>query len=79
MTNWKFIIFDDWIPQDPIQKIIARGGIPDAAAIHAARKKREAMRAKGGKDDIIPLKSKSKRKENVKVSHFKLWMYVCVF
>lgn len=40
---------------DPLQKIIEKGGIPDAAAIHAARKKREALRAKGG-DDYIPIK-----------------------
>merc|ERR1719354_139301 len=52
--------------EDPIQKIIQRGGIPDAAAIHAARKKREAMRAKGGTDDYVPLKPKSKKKENIK-------------
>lgn len=32
------------------------GGIPDAMAIHLARKKREAAReATGGKDDFIPI------------------------
>ena len=35
---------------------LSGGGIPDAAAIHAARKKRELMRAKGGKEEFIPLK-----------------------
>jgi len=47
--------------EDPIQKIIQSGGIPDAAAIHAARKRREAIRAKGGKDDYVPLKPKKKK------------------
>jgi len=49
--------------EDPIQKIIQSGGIPDAAAIHAARKRREALRAKGGKDEFIPLKQTKKKKE----------------
>jgi len=42
--------------EDPLQKIIQSGGIPDAMAIHLARKKREAAReATGGKDDFIPI------------------------
>eukprot|EP00092_Neocalanus_flemingeri_P000916 GFUD01000974.1.p1 GENE.GFUD01000974.1~~GFUD01000974.1.p1 ORF type:complete len:671 (-),score=245.90 GFUD01000974.1:43-2055(-) len=36
------------------------GGIPDAAAIHAARKKREAARAAGEKEDFIPIKKVEK-------------------
>ena len=45
---------------------VAGGAIPDAAAIHAARKKREAARAAGEKEDFIPIKdvekeTKSKR------------------
>ena len=43
------------------------GGIPDAAAIHAARKKRELLRAKGGTEEYIPLKTKpAKAPEEVK-------------
>jgi hypothetical protein len=38
------------------------GGIPDAAAIHAARKKRELLRAKGGQEEFIPLKPKAAAK-----------------
>jgi len=37
------------------------GAIPDAAAIHAARKKREAAREKGGKEDFIPIKNVEKK------------------
>jgi hypothetical protein len=36
---------------------VSGGGIPDAAAIHAARKKRELLRAKGGREEYIPLKT----------------------
>ena len=31
------------------------GGIPDAMSIHLARKKREAAREAGGKEDFIPI------------------------
>ena len=41
--------------------LIAGGAIPDAAAIHAARKKREAAREKGGKEDFIPIKNVEKK------------------
>jgi hypothetical protein len=41
----------------------AGGGIPDAAAIHAARKKRELMRAKGGAEDFLPIKPAKKAPE----------------
>jgi len=41
---------------DPLKKIIQAGGIPDAVAIHAARKKREAMRARGGEEEYIPVR-----------------------
>lgn len=41
---------------DPLKKIIQAGGIPDAIAIHAARKKREALRARGGADDYLPIR-----------------------
>jgi len=41
---------------DPLKKIIQAGGIPDAVAIHAARKKREALRARGGADDYLPIR-----------------------
>ena len=34
---------------------ISGGGIPDAMAIHMARKKREAAREAGGRDDFIPI------------------------
>ena len=38
--------------------LFSGGGIPDAATIHAARKKREAMREAGGvsEKDYIPIK-----------------------
>ncbi len=42
---------------------VAGGGIPDAAAIHAARKKRELMRAKGGAEDFLPIKPAKKAPE----------------
>ena len=41
--------------------LFAGGAIPDAAAIHAARKKREAAREKGGKEDFIPIKNVEKK------------------
>jgi len=41
--------------EDPLQKIIQSGGIPDAMAIHMARKKREAAREAGGREDFIPI------------------------
>jgi len=47
--------------EDPLKKIIQSGAIPDAAAIHAARKKREAARAKGEKEDFIPIKDAEKK------------------
>jgi len=47
--------------EDPLKKIIQSGAIPDAAAIHAARKKREAAREKGGKEDFIPIKNVEKK------------------
>ena len=34
---------------------ILGGGIPDAMAIHMARKKREAAREAGGREDFIPI------------------------
>ena len=37
------------------KKDIIGGGIPDAMAIHMARKKREAAREAGGREDFIPI------------------------
>ena len=37
------------------KKDISGGGIPDAMAIHMARKKREAAREAGGREDFIPI------------------------
>ena len=49
---------------------ILDGGIPDAAAIHAARKRREAMRSKGGKDDFVPLKSTKKKVQLIDIETY---------
>ena len=46
---------------DILIALIIGGAIPDAAAIHAARKKREAARAKGEKEDFIPIKDAEKK------------------
>ena len=49
---------------DPLQEILQRGDIPDAAAIFAARKRRQAAREKGqNKKDFISL-NKEKRKSD---------------
>lgn len=46
--------------EDPLQKILKSGAIPDAAAIHAARKQRQAARDNKIKNqNFIPVKNKS--------------------
>ncbi len=53
---------DDSAKKDPLQEILQRGDIPDAAAIFAARKMRQAAREKGGRNqanqDFYSLKNK---------------------
>ena len=47
---------DDENVKDPLQEILQRGDIPDAAAIFAARKRRQEAREKGSDKDFIPVR-----------------------
>ncbi len=54
---------EDETDQDPLQKLLKSGAIPDAAAIHAARKQRQAARDGGGTGpgaaSYIPIRKKN--------------------
>ena len=47
---------DNESAKDPLQEILQRGDIPDAAAIFAARKRRQEAREKGNDKDFIPVR-----------------------
>lgn len=47
---------DNETAKDPLQEILQRGDIPDAAAIFAARKRRQEAREKGSDKDFIPVR-----------------------